>query len=51
MTLTNNIVRRFNHDIRIGDVLMSLLPKLRFAHAPGMPGTFSPPLTSKENAS
>ena len=22
--------------------------KLRFAHAPGMPGTFSPPLTSKE---
>ena len=25
--------------------------KLRFAHAPGMPGTFSPPLTSKETAS
>ena len=25
--------------------------KLRVAHAPGMPGTFSPPPTSKENAS
>ena len=25
--------------------------KLRVAHAPGMPGTFSPPLTSKETAS
>ena len=25
--------------------------KLRFAHAPGMPGTFSPPPTSKETAS
>ena len=25
--------------------------KLRFAHAPGMPGTFSPPLTTKETAS
>ena len=25
--------------------------KLRFVRAPGMPGTFSPPLTSKENAS
>ena len=25
--------------------------KLRIVHAPGMPGTFSPPLTSKETAS
>ena len=25
--------------------------KFRVAHAPGMPGTFSPPLTSKEIAS
>ena len=25
--------------------------KLRVAHAPGMPGTFSPPPTSKETAS
>ena len=25
--------------------------KLRVAHAPGMPGTFSPPPNSKENAS
>ena len=24
--------------------------KLRVAHAPGMPGTFSPPLTSKQTA-
>ena len=34
---------------------MGLLPniyvKLRVAHAPGMPGTFSPPPTSKETAS
>ena len=30
---------------------MGLLPKLRVAHAPGMPGTFSPTPTSKETAS
>ena len=29
----------------------SIYVKLRVAHAPGMPGTFSPPPTSKETTS
>ena len=31
--------------------LLTRYVKLRFAHTPGMLGTFSPPLTSKEMAS
>ena len=41
----------FYYEDEIDNGPIARFAKLRVAHAPGMPGTFSPPTTSKENAS
>ena len=52
----NNTDNNNNNTLQAQEIGLNHVPltryvKLRVAHAPGIPGTFSPPLTSKETAS